>query len=187
MTQDELWAQLSAAAPKAQKIDAGVKGYLTVKLAGEDLVKAVTWLKQHGFDYLDMITAVDYSSPVEVKGFVFDPNPNHFLPEGATPQIEAPTKTPGFTYRDAMEVVYCLSSLKDRLKVFIKVEVPRAAASVQSLVALFKAADWQEREVFDLLGVRFEGHPNLSKILTPEFIQGHPLRKDYVHVPDKFD
>jgi len=61
------------------------------------------------------------------------------------------------------------------------------AASVPSLVGLFKAADWQEREIFDLFGIIFEGHPNLTKILTPDFIVGHPLRKDYVHLKDRFD
>ena len=59
--------------------------------------------------------------------------------------------------------------------------------AIPTLVPLFAGADWQEREVYDLLGIVFEGHPNLTKILTPDFIQGHPLRKDYVHVPDRFD
>ena len=52
---------------------------------------------------------------------------------------------------------------------------------------LYKSADWQERETFDLYGIKFEGHPNLTKILTPSFTVGHPLRKDYVHVKDKYD
>jgi NADH-quinone oxidoreductase subunit C len=54
-------------------------------------------------------------------------------------------------------------------------------------VPLFKSADWQERETFDLMGVSYEGHPNLTKILTPDFTVGHPLRKDYAHVKDRFD
>jgi len=58
---------------------------------------------------------------------------------------------------------------------------------VPSAYDLFKSADWQEREQFDLMGVTFEGHPNLTKILTPDFLVGHPLRKDYVHVKDKYD
>ncbi|MBI4667768.1 MAG: NADH-quinone oxidoreductase subunit C [Elusimicrobia bacterium] len=62
-----------------------------------------------------------------------------------------------------------------------------AAPSAPSLTSVWKTADWQEREVYDLMGIVFEGHPNLKKILTPEFIQGHPLRKDYVHIKDKYD
>ena len=190
MTPDNLLAKLAAEFPKVEKAKTEVKGYLTLSVPGaEQLVPLVTWLKAQGFEYLDIVTAVDFKGPVDVKGFVMDPNPNAFLPEGATPQVEAPTPTPtpGFPYRDAIELVYCLSSLREKLKVFLKLELPRAAPRAPSLAGLFHAADWQEREAFDLLGVRFEGHPNLTKILTPDFIQGHPLRKDYVHVPDRFD
>ena len=188
MTNDELFARLSAEFPKTEKAKVEVKGYVTVKLASAaDLVPVATWLKGQGFDYLDIVTATDYKGPVDVKGYVMDPNPNAFLPEGATPQVEAPTATPGFPYRDAFELVYCLSNLPSKLKIFVKLETPREGAKVPTLAGLFKAADWQEREVFDMYGVVFEGHPNLTKILTPDFIQGYPLRKDYAHVPDRFD
>lgn len=188
MTAEELTSKLTAQFPSAEKAKTEVKGYATVKLAkAEDLLPAVTWLRDNGFAYLDIVTAADYKGPVDVKGFVMDPNPNGFLPEGATPQIEAPTPTPGFPYRDVFELVYCLSNLDAKLKVFLKVEVPRSAPKVQSLAGLFKAADWQERETLDLYGIEFEGHPNPTKILTPDFIKGHPLRKDYVHTPDQFD
>ncbi|MBI4423221.1 MAG: NADH-quinone oxidoreductase subunit C [Elusimicrobia bacterium] len=188
MTAEDLFATLSAEFPKVAKAKTEVKGYLTLSLPGPaDLVPVVTRLKGLGFDYLDIVTAVDFKGPVDAKGFVMDPNPNAFLPEGATPQVEAPTPTPGYPYREAVELVYCLSHLGERLKVFLKLELPRADAKAPSLTPLFAAADWQERETFDLLGVRFEGHPNLTKILTPDFIQGHPLRKDYAHVADRFD
>ncbi|MBI4051720.1 MAG: NADH-quinone oxidoreductase subunit C [Elusimicrobia bacterium] len=95
--------------------------------------------------------------------------------------------TPGVSYREMIQAVYLLTSMDKRAKVFIKVDLPRLDAELPSLVLLYKAADWQEREVFDLMGVRFEGHPRLSKILTPDFISGHPLRKDYVHQKDRFD
>ena len=134
-----------------------------------------------------MLTAVDMKGPVDAAGYIMDPNPNAFLPEGATPQVDAPAATAGFPYRDALELVYLLSNLKTRQRLFLKVEVPRADPKAPSLIGLFKAADWQEREAIDLLGARFEGHPNLSKILTPDFIQGHPLRKDYKHQKDRFD
>ena len=63
--------------------------------------------------------------------------------------------------------------------------MPRTGSTAPSLARLFKTADWQEREVYDLLGVSFTGHPNLTKILNPDFIQGNPLRKDYV-IPDSY-
>lgn len=188
MTQDEFFGKIQSKFPKVEKAPVEVKGYLTVKVAASDLLSFVQKMKSDlGFDYLDIVTAVDYLGPVDSKGYIMDPNPNVFLPEGATPQVDTPGKTPNFPYRDAIEVVYCLSNLKDRLKIFLKVEVSRASPRVPSLCSLFKAADWQERETFDLLGVEFEGHPNLKKILTPEFIKGHPLRKDYAHQRDQFD
>lgn len=189
MTREELLAAVSARFPQVLKASSEVKGYLTLQVPSPgELVPLVSWLKGSlGFDYLDMLTGVDYKGPVDARGFIMDPNPNAFLPEGATPQADASLKTAGFPYREAVELVYCLSSLQGRIKVFLKLELPRDNPSAPSLTPLYKAADWQEREAYDLLGVRFDGHPNLVKILTPDFIQGHPLRKDYVHVKDRFD
>lgn len=187
MTQEELLSRLKEKFPEAEKAAVEVKGYLTVKLPVRDLAAAARWFKTEGFDYLDMATVVDYSGPVSPKGYIMDPNPNAFLPEGAAPEVEAPAKAPNFPYRDVFEGVYCLSNLKERMKIFLKTEAPRSDPRFPSLYPVFKAADWQEREAFDLFGARYEGHPNLAKILTPDFIEGHPLRKDYVHKPDKFD
>ena len=188
MTSAELYAKFAAQFPKVQKSTVEVKGYTTLRLnETSELIPVVEWLKNLGFTYLDIVSAVDFKGPIDVKGFVMDPNPNAFLPEGATPQIEAPTATPNFPYRDAFELVYCLTYLEERIKVFLKLDVPRGTAKAPSLTRFFPAADWQEREVFDLYGVSFEDHPNMTKILTPDFIKGYPLRKDYVHVPDQFD
>jgi NAD(P)H-quinone oxidoreductase subunit J len=187
MTQDELFGKLHAQFSSLEKAAAPVKDYLTVKLKSrEDLVPLASWLKENGFDFLDMVTATDYLGAVDMKGYVRQPNFNPFLPEGATAQIES-APTPGYPYRPAIELVWAFVSIADRARVFVKLELPRENASVPSLAGLFKTADWQERETFDLLGVRYEGHPNLTKILTPDFIAGHPLRKDYVHVKDRFD
>jgi NADH-quinone oxidoreductase subunit C len=77
------------------------------------------------------------------------------------------------------EVVYHLLSLKRHRRVRIKVPVPEAAPEVDSLVPLWKAADWLEREVWDMFGIRFRGHPDLRRILLYEEFHGYPLRKDY--------
>ena len=61
-----------------------------------------------------------------------------------------------------------------------KVELPRMDAKIASLAAVWRAAEWMEREVFDLFGVIFEGHPDLRRVLLPDDWVGHPLRKDYV-------
>jgi NADH-quinone oxidoreductase subunit C len=76
------------------------------------------------------------------------------------------------------DVVYHFLNLtsQDRLRI----KVPVAEGSAQpSLVSRFKSADWSEREVFDLFGIPFEGHPNLSRLLMWEDFPGHPLRKDF--------
>ncbi|NJL82215.1 MAG: NAD(P)H-quinone oxidoreductase subunit J [Chloroflexaceae bacterium] len=69
-----------------------------------------------------------------------------------------------------------------RLKVFL----PRENPSVPSLYWLWKAADWQERETYDMFGIVFEGHPNLKRLLMPEDWRGWPLRKDYIS-PDFYE
>ena len=136
------------------------------------------------FDTLGL--APELLRAVKAEGYIRNPNPIVFLAEGATPQT-LPTATPGFPYRPVFDMLWVFASISDRARVFLRLELPRENARVPSLTGLFAAADWQEREVFDLMGIRFDGHPNLTKILTPDFLQGHPLRKDYVHVKDRFD
>jgi NADH-quinone oxidoreductase subunit C len=79
-----------------------------------------------------------------------------------------------------MEVIYTLYSIPFHVTLHLKVLIDRDKPEVPSLSGIWKTADWHEREAFDLLGVQFAGHPNLSRILLPADWQGHPLRKDYV-------
>jgi NADH-quinone oxidoreductase subunit C len=81
--------------------------------------------------------------------------------------------------REVIEVVYHLLSLRNRHAVKLKVEAPRAAPEVPTLVEVWKTANWFEREVYDLFGVTFTGHPDLRRIMLPDDWVGHPLRKDY--------
>jgi len=82
--------------------------------------------------------------------------------------------------RDQMEVVYHLFSYRHRHAVVLKVGVSRDDPRLATVSTVWRAAIWQEREIFDLLGVQFVGHPDLRRILLPEDWVGHPLRKDYV-------
>jgi NADH-quinone oxidoreductase subunit C len=77
------------------------------------------------------------------------------------------------------EVVYSLLSMPRKDRVRLKVKLNGDDPNLTSLTALWPAADFFEREVFDLFGVRFQGHPNLRRIMMPEDWEGHPLRKDY--------
>ena len=76
-------------------------------------------------------------------------------------------------------VVYFLFSMKHGHKVTLKVETPRDNPSVPTVENTWAAADWFEREVYDLFGVKFSGHSNLVRIMLPDDWDGHPLRKDY--------
>ena len=80
---------------------------------------------------------------------------------------------------DVFEMVYRVQSRALRAAAFVKTEIPRDTASIDSLHGVWPAANWQEREVWDLFGIAFVGHPDLRRILLPEEWPGWPLRKDY--------
>jgi len=75
---------------------------------------------------------------------------------------------------------YDLYSTPHRHRFAVKVFVDREQAAIPSVADLWPAAEWHEREAYDLMGIRFDGHPDLRRILLPEDWLGHPLRKDYV-------
>lgn len=77
------------------------------------------------------------------------------------------------------EVVYQLLSLKGQRRLRVRIPVPESDPTVESLTPLWRGANFMEREVWDLFGIRFTDHPDLRRILLYEEFQGHPLRKDY--------
>ncbi len=76
-------------------------------------------------------------------------------------------------------VIYQLYSIDRNLRIGLRVPLAGINPSLPSLVDLFANANWREREIWDMFGIRFEGHPDLRRILMPHDWQGHPLRKDY--------
>ncbi len=79
-----------------------------------------------------------------------------------------------------IQVVYQLWSIQRKLNLRVKCELPLDALEIDSVYFLWRAADWMEREVYDLFGVVFRGHPDLRRILMPyNYAEGHPLRKDF--------
>jgi NADH-quinone oxidoreductase subunit C len=113
------------------------------------------------FDMLNCISGVDYLEP-------------------------DPKKAPKAGYEPHLELVYHLQSFTHRHRFTVKILLPRwrdnkpdALPEVPSVTSLWAAADWHEREVYDLSGVWFTGHPDLRRILLSEDWIGHPLRKDY--------
>jgi NADH-quinone oxidoreductase subunit C len=114
----------------------------------------VAHYKASGYEQLSDLTAADYLT-----------HPGRTLPPGVVPE--------------RFEVVANLLSLSRCLRARVRVQVPESDPTVDSLWDLYPGAEAMEREVFDLFGVGFAGHPDLTRILMPEDWEGHPLRKDY--------
>lgn len=184
MTAEEILTKLRVSFPGLVKAEAQVKDYPTWTVPAQ-YVRAVCE-RLHSkflFDYLDVITAVDWSGPVNPKGYPVSTNPG----SSPLPVLQSSSPPVLASARDIFEIVYLVSSLSTGMRICLRCEIPRKEPAAHSLYGLFMAADWQEREVYDLFGIHFEGHPNLKRILTPETQQGYPLRKDYEHIPDRFD
>lgn len=135
-----------------------------IEVAPAALVDVCRFLRDDSeaqFNMLNCITAVDYFEPDPKKAAKVDWEPH-------------------------LELVYHLSSITKKHTLVLKVMLPRWAndepgqlPEVPSVAHIWRTADWHEREVFDLSGVQFVGHPQLARILCPEDWVGHPLRKDY--------
>ena len=85
----------------------------------------------------------------------------------------------GEQVRERLHVVYHLLSIPKKERVRLKVRLASSSPTLDSVTAVWPAANYFEREVFDLFGVRFAGHPYLRRLLMPEDWEGYPLRKDY--------
>lgn len=87
-------------------------------------------------------------------------------------------------WQDRIEIVYRLTALERNEKTVLRVDLDRDRPEIDSVASVWKGAVFQEREVYDLMGVVFRAHPDLRRILLPEDWEGFPLRKDYV-IPDQ--
>ena len=166
--------------PDAVSASHSYRGDATVVLRGTFLLEVARYLKEAPalqMNYLMDITAVDYSA------FGKRPAPAFFASSGVTvspsPQIpdEDPWPGPPGESRFAVVCHFYSTAHKHRLRLVVPVE--EAAAETDSLTSLWAGANWLEREVWDMFGINFRGHPDLKRILMYEGFEGHPLRKDY--------
>lgn len=137
----------------------------------DKLVALATFLKDDpamAFDTPVFVTAIDLLTwePLGRRG---DPAPD------TRPAYDPGENNDGLRF----EVCYQLRSLAHRHRIRVKVQVKENDAKVPSLAALWPAFDWQERETFDMYGIRFDGHPDLRRIYLYDEFVGYPLRKDY--------
>jgi len=118
--------------------------------------------------------SITISKDVLVKVFTFlrDAADLHFQQLTDLTAVDYPSRTPRF------EVVYHLLSIENNQRLRVKVGV-EADETLPSITGLFTCANWLEREVWDMFGIQFTGHPDLRRILTDYGFEGHPLRKDF--------
>ena len=151
---------------EAEARDEEINGQLVIHVDRAGLTGLCTLLRDDPalrFDHLADVTAVDW--------LVYNP-------EGGPP---GQGRTPRF------DVVYHLYSVPLNHRLRLKVAVDEDDPTLPSLTSLWPAANWAERETFDLYGIKFSRHPNLTRILMPDDWQGHPLRKDYPLIEEEIE
>jgi NADH-quinone oxidoreductase subunit C len=94
-------------------------------------------------------------------------------------RLSSVTAVDRFPAEPRFEVVYHLQSIQRNERLRLKCRVSGEQPEIESATGVWRAANWYEREVFDLFGIRFRNHPDLRRILMPEDWEGHPLRKDF--------
>ncbi len=164
MTSAEIIALLEQQFPgriKSKKLDAP-DPYVVVE--PPDLLEVCRFLQDDPrlrFEFLNCISGVDY----------LEPDPKKAAKAGFEPHLEVVYHLSSFTHRHRLVLKLILPRWKDNR--------PQHLPEVPSVTGLWRTADWHEREVYDLSGVNFTGHPDLRRILLSEDWEGHPLRKDY--------
>lgn len=181
MSPPELTDQIKRKFPEAVVGTHAHRGDATVTVRRDCWREVARFLKEDPdlrMDFLMDLTAVDY--------LTFGKRPpaqGAFSPSGialAPPsEIESGEPWPGPATSARFEVVAHFYSLSHRHRLRLKAPVEEADARIDSLTALWPAANWFEREVWDMFGIRFSGHPDLKRLLMYEAFEGHPLRKDY--------
>ncbi len=166
--------------PDAVSASHSYRGDDTVVLRPKSLLEVARFLKEDPalkMNYLMDLTAVDYSA------FGKRPAPAVFSSSGVavrpSPEIPDETPWPGPPDQSRFALVYHFYSTTHKHRLRLVTPVDESDAQVDSLTSLWPGADWLEREVWDMFGVDFRGHPDLKRILMYEGFDGHPLRKDY--------
>ena len=139
---------------------------------------------QFGDSIIDMVG----EAPADI---VINVNPDnlfdicHFLRDDESLEFDYLVNLTALDEGENLAAVYHLYSMKLNHRAIIKVTVPKDNPRVASVETIWRAADWNEREAYDMMGIEFEGHHNLIRILSPYDWEGFPLRKDY-ETPEEY-
>lgn len=166
--------------PDAVLASHAFRGDQTVVLRRDFLLEIARFLKEDQALQMNLlvdVTAVDYSA------FGKSPAPAFFASSGVavrpSSQMSTEAPWPGPPGEARFAVIYHFYSMQHKHRLRLVVSLEESSAELDSLTSLWAGANWLEREVWDMFGIRFTGHPDLKRILMYEEFEGHPLRKDY--------
>jgi NADH-quinone oxidoreductase subunit C len=172
---EEILQSIRGSLPNASVLlskNPGPSGQDSLVVGNNDLIDVCRLLKEkHGFDFMSNVTGVDWPDAAKAAA--------------VTPLEAASTPSEG----GFLEVVYHLySTAKREGPLVLKARTANRSdqVGIPSVVSVFRSAEFQEREIYDLYGVVFEGHPDLRRILMWDEFEDHPMRKDYV-APDDYE
>lgn len=175
--------RLRSRCPKSVLATSRFRGQETVLVKREGLLEVARVLKEDpgmAFDVLMDLTCVDYltfGQSLSSQPTLATPSPlPYYMKPKPTAEIWERSRADG---EHRFEVVFHFFSTTHAHRLRLKVGLSASDPRLDSLTGLWRAADWFEREVWDLFGVVFTGHPNLKRIMMYEGFNGHPLRKDY--------
>lgn len=151
----------------------GPSGQHSLLVSNDDLIRVMTFLRDdHAFDFLSNVTGVDWPDPKMAEA------------------VAKPAEGEGITgesgFLEAVYHLYSTTARKGPLVLRARTADRAENATIPSVVSVFRSAEFQEREIFDLFGITFTGHPDLRRILMWDEFTDHPMRKDYVP-PDDYE
>ncbi|MFQ5987471.1 MAG: NADH-quinone oxidoreductase subunit C [Dehalococcoidia bacterium] len=149
---------------------------MTKPLSGRDVARQI------GEHFPDAVTDFDEAAVFVQSKSLLDVA--RFLKETPGLDFDYLTSISAVDFFEHFELVYHLTSIKKNHSLVLKTRCyTRESPTLPSVVSLWRGADLQERDIYDLMGIAFEGHPNLKRLFLWQGFQGHPLRKDYGHAP----
>ena len=184
---EQIVARLNAAVPAAIAqilLNEAGNGQNSVLIAAQAGAQAAQWLRddpQLRFDFLSNATGVDWPELVtktKVK--------KKKLVDGVEKEVEEVVETRRPAYLEAVYHLYSIALKHGPIVIRLRTGDRTANVTLPSLTPVWRGAELQEREIYDLYGIRFEGHPDLRRLLMWEEFQDHPMRKDYLE-PDDYE